>query len=154
MSTNDCAMPVRTRSRQPLVPRLNIQLPRGSDIPSTSSLMEPKDVRRRLLDLERPGVSQEEGDESRECSSPQGPVVNRGMVGVRCEGAEEVTEAMVRERALYKGPPGGKIFLVGKYLGVEWAHGKRKKQIAAKIERVRESFPGFHRAKRVCRSII
>lgn len=90
--------------------------------------MEPKDGRRRLLDLEPSGVSQEEGDESRECSSPQGPVVNRGMVGVGCEGAEGVTEAMVKERALYKGPPGGRNFLVGKYLGVEWDTGKEKKK--------------------------
>lgn len=66
--------------------------------------MEPKDVRRRLLDLEPSRVSQEEGDESRECGSAQWAVVNRGRVGFWCEGAEEVTEAMARERALYKGP--------------------------------------------------
>lgn len=74
-------------------------------IPSTSSLMEPKDGRWRLLSLEPLVMSQEGGDESRERCSAQGAVVKRGRVGFWCEGAEGVTKAMARERALYKGPP-------------------------------------------------
>lgn len=34
-------------------------------IPSTSSLMEPNEGRRRLLDLDPSGVSHDEGEESR-----------------------------------------------------------------------------------------
>jgi len=64
-------------------------------IPSVSSLIEPKDGRRRLLDREPSGESQEEGDESREAlgKSPLGAVVKRGMAGLAGEEAG-VTEAI------------------------------------------------------------
>lgn len=54
-------MPARFESCQPRVS--------GRDwvpyIPSTSSLMEPNDGRRRLLDLDPSGVSHDEGEDSR-----------------------------------------------------------------------------------------
>lgn len=84
--------------------------------------MEPKDLRRRLLSLEPSAVSQEEGEESRERCSVEGAVVKRGRAGFWCEGAEGVTEAMVRERALYKGPQVWRTDSRGKYLGVGWKH--------------------------------
>lgn len=55
-------------------------------IPLTSSLMDPKDGRRRLLDLDPSGVSQEEGDESRECWSMQGEFESRVLIGLMCVG--------------------------------------------------------------------
>lgn len=76
-----------------------------------SSLMEPKDGRRPLLDLDPSGVSQEEGDESREWMSTQGDVdESRVLMGLGCKGAAGVVEreVMVREkseRALYKRGP-------------------------------------------------
>jgi hypothetical protein len=72
---------------------------------SVSSLIEPKDGRRWLLDLDPSGVLQGEGEESREWKwSPQGIEDIRGKAGFGCRGA--VAEAMVNERgkALYKGP--------------------------------------------------
>lgn len=64
-------------------------------LPSTSSLIEPNDGRR-LLDRDPSGVSQEIGDESRECRGSPQVVEQRGKVGFGGEG--EVTEAMVREK--------------------------------------------------------
>lgn len=67
-------------------------------IPSTSSLIEPKDGRRRLLDLDPSGVSQ--GDDSREVwESAHGEVDKRVLICLRCRGAteEEETEAIVKE---------------------------------------------------------
>lgn len=67
-------------------------------VPSTSSLTEANEIRRWLLDLDPFGEA-EDGDEdesrvARGRASP-GSVVNRGMVGLRCEGVEGVAEAMV-----------------------------------------------------------
>jgi hypothetical protein len=73
-------MPAEGKSRQRACPWITLQSLAGASeaifhIPSTSSLMEPKDGRRRLLDLDPSGVSQQdEGDESRECWSTQAEV--------------------------------------------------------------------------------
>lgn len=101
-------------------------------LPSTSSLIEPNDGRR-LLDRDPSGVSQEIGDESRECRGSPQVVEQRGKVGLRGEG--EVTEAMVkeRERALYKGPRHTRLKWE-KYLGVEWEH-KRDFSNTKKLKR-------------------
>lgn len=74
------------------------------DVPSTSSLMEPKEGRRRLLDLEPSRVSHEAGDEPRDWGdSLDGVVVKRGGVGFGWR-IEEAGEAMATEGPSIKGP--------------------------------------------------
>lgn len=76
--------------------------------------MEPKDVRRRLLEREPLGVSHDEGDDSRECRSAEGTVVNRGRDGFWCAGADGgvMVEAMARGGPSIKGPGTRRVELV------------------------------------------
>lgn len=66
--------------------------------------MEPKDGRRRLLDLDPSGVSQEEGDESREWMSTQGDVESRVLTGLWWKGAAGGVESEVMVREKVSGP--------------------------------------------------
>jgi hypothetical protein len=72
---------------------------------SVSSLIEPNDGRRWLLDLDPSGVLQGEGEESREWKwSPQGIEVSRGKAGFGCKGAVDAIMRKREREALYKGP--------------------------------------------------
>ena len=95
--------------------------------------MEPNDGRRRLLDLDPSGVSQEEGDESREWMSTQGDVESRVLMGLRCKGSAGGgdREVMVREKvsgpSIKEVPIVHRRGLVGEVPeSVEWEHRTEK----------------------------
>lgn len=95
--------------------------------------MEPKDGRRPLLDLDPPGASQEERDESREWMSTQGDVESRVLTGLWWKGAAGGVESEVMVREKVSGPSIKEVpimyrrGLVGEVAeGVEWEHRTEK----------------------------
>lgn len=88
--------------------------------------MEPKDGRRRLLDLDLSGVSQEDGEEPRDSSdSLLGIVVNRGGVGLGCR-TEEAREAMAKVGPSIKRAPGSTSVVL-------WKRGQEVGQLQREI---------------------